>query len=182
MSTVKRFVLGIIAALYIIAPSTLAYAATKTYMLTFNGNCNDSSYTISQTSMRLLSQYARISACAERACRARSVAETCESSRMKSEPIRRADLWVCPFFITEVFSCTIRKRKTGLSTSSQPSSPLLSACSSLSTTGLGIAITTGISYWAVKYARHTASLRKIHSPGYPKALAYRKRLILGSAA
>lgn len=53
MSTVKRFVLGIIAALYIIAPSTLAYAATKTYMLTFNGNCNDSSYTISQTSMRL---------------------------------------------------------------------------------------------------------------------------------
>ena len=53
MSTVKRFVQGIIAALYIIAPSTLAYAATKTYMLTFNGNCNDSSYTISQTSMRL---------------------------------------------------------------------------------------------------------------------------------
>lgn len=43
MSTVKRFVLGIIAALYIIAPSTLAYAATKTYTLTFNGNCNDSS-------------------------------------------------------------------------------------------------------------------------------------------
>ena len=42
MSTVKRFVLGIIAALYIIAPSTLAYAATKTYTLTFNGNCNDS--------------------------------------------------------------------------------------------------------------------------------------------